>query len=146
MVIFELGIIRNGVSIVSKEYYKEHGMNIDSTLRGGFLSAMTSFAGDVFSDEIEEFSMRNFKITLITRSLESGKIDLIVYCIGDKKVNLHLVNDALRKILQEFVQKYSISEIDSDDMNTFIEFEQIIDQILGDLIKSSADRLRSIFG
>lgn len=67
MVIFELGIVNNGVPIISKQYYKEHGMSVDPLLRGGFLSALDSFATEVFADEMESFSMKNFKIVLLSR-------------------------------------------------------------------------------
>ncbi|MFX1298091.1 MAG: hypothetical protein ACFFD2_24975 [Promethearchaeota archaeon] len=147
MVIYELGIVCNGILLVSKEYYKEYEISLDPSLRGGIFSALTSLASEVFSDTIESFTLRNYKALLISRPHPTSKdMDIIAYCIGDKKINLELAKDALTRILDEFNQKYSYEDINSGNLNIYKVFEKKIDDILGDLAKSYTDRLKSIFG
>ncbi|MHA1309464.1 MAG: hypothetical protein ACTSQO_00930 [Candidatus Helarchaeota archaeon] len=146
MVIYELGIINNGVPLISKQYYEEHSMPVDPILRSGFLSALNSFAAQAFSDEIESFSMKNFKIVLLTHRIDETETENIIsYCIGDKKLNLKLAKRALTKIIEEFIDKYGSIDL-SRDLSEYDEFIPIFDKILGDLVKKPEDRLKSIFG
>jgi len=145
LVIYELGIIHAGVPIISKQYYEEHSGPVDPVLRGGFLSALNSFAAQAFSDEIESFNMKNFKIVLLThRNKDDESINLISYCIGDKKLNLKLAKRALVKILDEFISRYGTTNLPAD-LSEYDEFIPIFDKILGDLVKKPEDRLKSIF-
>ena len=147
MVIFELGIIRAGVPLISKQYYEEHSMPVDNVLRSGFLSALNSFAAQAFSDEIESFTMKNFKIVLLSeqQKKDTESEGIFSYCIGDKKLNLKLAKRALTKILEEFSNKYGKSDL-PNDLSTYDEFLLVFDSILGDFVKKPEDRLRSIFG
>lgn len=147
MVIYELGIVNNGVLLVSKEYYKELNIIFDPSLRAGFFTAINYIATELFSDTIESFDLQNFKIIFLSRTYNApNESDIIAYGIGDKRVNLKLAKDALTRILDAFFQKYNYSEINSGNLNIYCEFEQIMDGILGDLVKNYADRLKSIFG
>lgn len=145
MVIFELGIINSGVPLVSKQYYEEHSMPVDPVLRSGFLSALNSFATQAFSDEIESFSMKNFRIVLLSREIKNASENIISYCIGDKKLNLKLAKQALTRILDEFIESYGQDKI-KRELSEYDRFLPIFDDILGDLAKKPEDRLRSIFG
>ncbi|MHA1268998.1 MAG: hypothetical protein ACTSPY_04355 [Candidatus Helarchaeota archaeon] len=146
MVIYELGIINSGVPLISKQYYEEHSMSVDPILRSGFLSALNSFAAQAFSDEIESFNMKNFKIVLFTHKIGDGDSgNIISYCIGDKKLNLKLAKKALTRIMEEFINKFGSSDL-PNDLNEFDAFIPIFDEILGDLVKKPEDRLKSIFG
>jgi len=147
VVIVELGIVNNGVPIISKQYYKEHGMSVDPLLRGGFLSALNSFATEVFADEMESFSMKNFKIVLLSRLLrKTPPITIIAYCIGDKKLKPKTAQNALLKVLDLFVRRYDFLEDFNVDLALFEDFIPAFDAVLGDLAKKPDDRLRSIFG
>ena len=146
MVIYELGIIKAGVPLVSKLYYKEHSIPVDPVLRSGFLSALNSFASQAFADEIESFTMKNFRIVLLSREIIIDKpTNLISYCIGDKKLNLKLAKKALNRVLDEFLALYDIKNLPAN-LNEYNKFLQILDDIIGDFAKKPEDRLKSIFG
>ncbi|NVM52278.1 MAG: hypothetical protein HWN66_01155 [Candidatus Helarchaeota archaeon] len=155
MVFYELGIIFRDVPIISKQYYKEYGMALDPTLRTGFLSALMSFASEVFSDEIDSFIMKNFKIVILSRPLIKASEDstqperrphyIIVYGIGNKKLKLKTAKKALTKVLEEFLQQYGTLENWAGDIDMFAKFLPVFDEILGDLAKKPDDRLRSLF-
>ncbi len=142
-----MGIINNGVPLVSKQYYKENDMSVDPMLRGGFLSALNSFATEVFADEMESFSMKNFTIVLLSRPMrETPPLNIIAYTIGDKKLNLKLAKSALTRILDLFIQRYDFLDDLNVDLALFDDFIPAFDRVLGDLAKKPDDRLRSIFG
>ncbi|NVM54454.1 MAG: hypothetical protein HWN66_12190 [Candidatus Helarchaeota archaeon] len=147
MVIFELGIVNNGVPIISKQYYKEHNMAVSPILRAGFLSALNSFAEEAFADSVESFTMKNFKIVILSRLLRKfPPLDVIAYTIGDKKLKLKVAKSALTRILDEFIKQYGYLEDLSVNLTIFNDFLQVFDDILGDLAKKPDDRLKSIFG
>ncbi|MFX1452948.1 MAG: hypothetical protein ACFFCM_19080 [Promethearchaeota archaeon] len=146
MVIFELGIVKSGVPLVSKQYYEEYKVSVDSVLRAGFLHGLTTFVEEVFSDNIESFTMKNFKIAFISQTLNNSiREKLTVYCIGDNKLNIKFAKKALTQVLEEFIKKYGNLENFSGDILLFKEFGKVLDQILGDLIRKPDDRFRSVF-
>ncbi|MFX0142144.1 MAG: hypothetical protein ACFFDN_51375, partial [Candidatus Hodarchaeota archaeon] len=146
MVIFELGIVKSGVPLVSKQYYKEYNVNVDSVLRAGFLSGLTTFVKEVFSDNIESFTMKNFKIAFISHFLNQKKGEnIICFVIGDKNLKLKFAKKALTEVLNEFLKKYGNLENFSGDLNIFSEFSKVLDEILGDLIRKPDERFRSVF-
>ncbi|MBD3230169.1 MAG: hypothetical protein GF329_18465 [Candidatus Lokiarchaeota archaeon] len=143
MVIYELGLTKSGVPLISKQYYEEHNMAVDPVLRSGFLSALNSFAEQAFSDEIESFTMKNFRIVLLTYNKD--ELSVTSYCIGDKNLNLKVTKKALTKILDKFINKFGIKKLPKD-LSKFDNFLPVFDEILGDFAKKPEDRLKSIFG
>jgi len=146
MTIYELGLLCNGVPLISRQYYEEY--KVDPLLRGGFLSALNAFVEEVFSDEIETFVMKNFRIILMNRPFPTpdSSTFIISYCIGSKKFSPKTAKRALTRILEEFVQKYSYLKSLSCDLAVFNDFSPILDEILGDLTKTADARARSVFG
>jgi hypothetical protein len=142
VVIFELGIVKSGIPLVTKQYYEEYGTKVEQTLRAGFLSGMKIFAGEAFSDEIKSFTLENYKIVLSSRP---DYPDIFVYAIGDKKLNLKFAKKALTKVLEEFFAQYKTLEDFTGNLAMFKGFDQKIDEILGDLTKKPDDRFRAVF-
>ena len=121
-------------------------MKESTILRAGFLSGLNAFVQQTFSDEIESFHMKNNTIVLLTSSKdEVNATKLIFYCIGDKKVNLKTAQKALTKIRDAFFNKFGKLKKYSGDLSIYSEFEQVIDAILGDLIRKPDERIRSVF-
>ena len=147
MVIYELGLLNCGLPLISKQYYKEYNMNVDPLLRGGFLSALNAFAQEVFSDEIDSFSLKNFKIVLLSKPFNSsGQETIISYCIGDSKLKLETAKKALTKVLEVFFANYGHLKSLKVDLTIFNDFVTIFDDIVGDLARKPEDRLKSVFG
>ena len=145
--IFELGIIHKGIPLINKQYYEEYNTKITANLRGGFLSGLNSFVEEAFSDEIESFTMKNFKLIMLNRIIEEIKNQKItIYCIGDKKLSLKFAKKALNEVLDEFIKKFIKNLIKFDgNLSPFYKFNEILDRILGDLTKKPDDRFRTIF-
>jgi hypothetical protein len=147
MVIYELGLLNCGLPLVSKQYYKDYNMNVDPLLRGGFLSALNAFAQEVFSDQIDSFSLKNFKIVLLSKPFNSsGQETIISYCIGDSKLKLETAKKALTKVLEVFFANYGHLKSLKVDLTIFNDFVTIFDDIVGDLARKPEDRLKSVFG
>lgn len=147
MVIYELGLLNSGLPLVSKEYYKDYNMHVDPILRGGFLSALNAFAQEVFSDEIDSFSLKNFKIVLLSKPFhQSSQETIISYCIGDGKLKLETARKALTKVLEVFFANYGHLQSLKVDLDVFNDFIPIFDEIVGDLARKPEDRLKSVFG
>jgi hypothetical protein len=145
MKIYELGLLHHGVPLISKQYYQEY--KVDPLLRGGFLSAMNAFAEEVFSDEIESFVMKNFRIVLLSHPFPETSTDrLVSYCIGSKKLSPKVAKRALTRVLEEFTQQFKHLKDLNIDLAMFDDFLPILDDILGDLAKSADERARSVFG
>lgn len=146
MTIYELGILNNGVPLISRQYYEEY--KVDPLLRGGFLSALNAFVEEVFSDEIETFVMKNFRMVLMNRPFPKpdSPSHIISYCIGSKKFSAKTAKRALARILDEFVERYSYLQSLSCDLAVFEDFLPVLDEILGDLTKTADARARSVFG
>jgi hypothetical protein len=143
--IYELGLLHNGIPIISRQYYEEY--KLDPLLRGGFLGALNAFAEEVFSDEIDSFIMKNFKIIILSSPLnEACQGNIVSFCIGSKKLSLKVAKRALTRVLNEFIEQFKHLETLTCDLAIFEDFLPVLDQILGDLAKSTDDRARSIFG
>lgn len=147
MVIYELGLLNCGLPLISKQYYEEYNKKVDPLLRGGFLSALNAFAEEVFSDQIDSFTLKNFKIVLLCKPFNPSKQETIIsYCIGDTKLKLETAKKALTKVLEEFIIKYAHLESLKVDLKVFDDFLPVFDEVVGDLAKKPADRLKSVFG
>jgi len=146
MTLYELGLLSNGVPLISRQYYEEY--KVDPLLRGGFLSALNAFVEEVFSDEIETFAMKNFHIILMNRHFPkpTSSERIVSYCIGSKKLSTKVAKRALTRVLEEFIQRYGHLKSLSCDLAVFEDFLPILDDILGDLTKTADARARSVFG
>jgi hypothetical protein len=142
----ELGIIKDGIPLVSKQYYEENQIKNSAVLRAGFLSGLNAFVEHAFSEEIEAFRMKNFKLMLISRTIQNpNPTKIIFYCIGDKELDLNIVKKVITKVLDEFIKKYGQLEQLAGDLSKYHEFQESMDKILGDLIRKPDDRVRSVF-
>ena len=143
MKVFEIGLFHAGLPLVSRQYYEKY--KVDPLLRSGFLSALNSFAEEVFSDEIESFVMKNFRIVILSSPFSSDDY-ITSYCISSKKLSPKIAKRALIRVLEEFCSKYDHLKSLTCDIAIFDEFLPILDDILGDLTKSASDRAKSVFG
>ncbi len=144
IVILEIGISSSGVPLVSKQYYDEYNIKDSAILRAGFLSGLNAFVNQTFSDEIESFSMKKFTIVLSTSSTEKAH-NLIFYAIGDKKIDQKTAQKALARVKEEFFKQFGKLDRYSGDLTIYEDFQEVIDTLLGDLIRKPDERVRSVF-
>ncbi|MHA1268430.1 MAG: hypothetical protein ACTSPY_01465 [Candidatus Helarchaeota archaeon] len=147
MVIYEIGIIKAGITIITKYYYKQEGIEIDAQLRGAFLSAISSFASEAFADEIESFKMKKYQLLILNKKLSNNEQDYItIYCVGGIKLNINKAKNILTKIIEEFLIDYDNLKNFYGNVSMFNPFLDKIDQIIGDFSKRPTDRFKSVLG
>ena len=151
MAILELGInlgIRNLLNI--KYYSSDTGVGLDPELRAGFLSALESFTSEVFGDDINVISLASFKLVCYCDLIslpndESNKQPLISFAITEKETDSVVVKKHLSEVNSHFLNRFSLNDIFSKKEKFFKNFENRIDDIIGDLKLKTEDRFRSIF-
>lgn len=151
MAILEVGInigIRNLVEI---KYYSSSDNILDPNLRAGFLTALESFANEVFGDNISIISLSSFKLVCYCEMVQLPGNDVnnlqpcLSYAIIEKETDADIVKQQLNKIISYFLNRYSLNDIFSKKPKYFKKAESRIDEILGDLKLKIEDRFRSIF-
>ncbi|HUW90221.1 MAG TPA: hypothetical protein VMV43_06825 [Candidatus Nanopelagicaceae bacterium] len=151
MAILELGINLGIRNILNKKYYdSDTGVGLDPELRAGFLSALESFTSEVFGDDINVISLASFKLVCYCDLValpndETNKQPLISFAITEKKTESEVVKKHLKEINSRFLNRYSLNDIFTKKEKFFKEFEERVDNIIGDLRLKTEDRFRSIF-
>ncbi len=151
MAILELGINLGVRNILNKKYYdSDTGVGLDPELRAGFLSALESFTSEVFGDDINVISLASFKLVCYCDLValpndETNKQPLISFAITEKKTESEVVKKHLKEINSRFLNRYSLNDIFTKKEKFFKEFEERVDNIIGDLRLKTEDRFRSIF-
>ena len=115
MVIYELGIAKNGIPLVSRRYYDDHNVKMDTELYSGLISGIDMFVKETFSDEIETFSLKSFKIAFYSQTLNPDDPDDIItaFCIGNKKFKIS-------KEIDEFDNLKQNESLAKNNLNYFL--------------------------
>ncbi|MHA1734686.1 MAG: hypothetical protein ACTSU5_22340 [Promethearchaeota archaeon] len=148
MAILESGIIFDGITVVSREYYAS-GTSLDKNLRAGLLSAISGFAKEAFKDNIESFSLSNYEIVCLVKPVrvpgESTDSTILTFAIIEKGTNSKTVKKNLKKIVGAFLSRYSLLDVRKGNVTFFEEFGERMDGIFKDLRLKSEDRFKSVF-
>ncbi|MFW9971241.1 MAG: hypothetical protein ACFFDF_13695 [Candidatus Odinarchaeota archaeon] len=151
MAILEVGINIGMRNLVEIKYYSSTDDVLDSNLRAGFLTALESFTSEVFGDDINVISLASFKLVCYCEMIklptedENNKQPLISYAIIEKATDASVVKKQLSQILSYFLNRYPLNDIFSKKPKYFKQFENRINEILGDLKLKTEDRFRSLF-
>ncbi|MHA1729366.1 MAG: hypothetical protein ACTSWY_11620 [Promethearchaeota archaeon] len=164
MHISEIGIIVNGLTILNQSYGTK--LNIDNDLRDSLLDAILKMTEFVMSENIQNFNFGKYKLIVLSQNLvrpqkpdskakkdvnmnkvgRNTDTDLVVYGIGDKDVNVKIIQGLLKKVYNEFIKmfpKIGIKPI--GDITPFRAFKSVFDDILSDLSETAEERFGSIF-
>jgi len=150
MAVLEVGINLGNRNLIEKKYYGSNYV-LDPNLRAGFLSALESFTSEVFGDNINVVSLASFKLVCFCEMIqlpgedEKNKQPLLSFAIIEKETDSVLVKSLLKKILTYFQNRFSTNDIFSKKPKFFKNFQERLDQVLGDLRMKTEDRFRSIF-
>ncbi len=148
MAILEAGLMFEGITLVSQAYYTT-GVKLDEHLRAGMLSAITGFAKEAFEDHIESFSLSKYEIVCRGKPVRVPGYErdatVLAFAIIEKDTDIQLVKETIIKVLEAFVNRYSILEITSGNISKFEPFKKRMDDIFVDLRLKSEDRFKSIF-
>ena len=152
MAILEVGLNLGNRNLMEIKYYSSsdnHGL--DSSLRAGFLSALESFTTEVFGDDINVVSMASFKLVCSCEMLSSpeegdnAKEPLLCFAIIEKDTDAVVVKKLIIQIISHFRNRFSVNDIFSKKDKYFKNFEERVNEILGDLKLKTEDRFRSLF-
>ncbi len=151
MAILEVGINLGMRSLVEIKYYKSSDNVLDPNLRAGFLTALESFTSEVFGDDINVISLASFKLVCYCEMIQlptddaNNKQPLLSFAIIEKGTDTSVVKEQLNRIISYFINRYSLNDIFSKKPKYFRQFENRINEILGDLKLKTEDRFRSLF-
>ncbi len=76
---------------------------------------------------------------------ENNKQPLLSYAIIEKATDANVVKQQLNQIISYFLNRYPLNDIFSKKPKYFKQFEERINQVLGDLRLKTEDRFRSLF-
>ena len=154
--IIEVGVILNGLSILSKSYDKK--FTVDKDIRNGLLAAIMNMTKFVLSEHIQHFRFGEYKLVVTSQRLISKKknvkntgsvnlsSDLIVYIIGDRSLKTSIVQDLLKEINKKFIAMFpGLAEKQAGDMIKYRNFLPVFDEILLDLKDSPEKRFEHLF-
>jgi hypothetical protein len=151
MAILEVGINLDRKPLVEIKYYSSSDNILDPKMRSNFLTGVESFLDEAFDDEINVISLSEFKFIYYIKKLHLPGKDktisepLLSFAIIEQDTDPQFVRKHLKKIIKEFRNQYSLSDILSEDIEYFQNFKPRINQILGDLKLKIDDRLRTLF-
>ncbi|MFX1277193.1 MAG: hypothetical protein ACFFBP_21285 [Promethearchaeota archaeon] len=153
MAVLEIGISLGSRNLIDRKYYSSSDDVLDPNLRSGFLSALESFTTEVFGDDIHVVSLASYKLVCYTEMIISPdsndnhviKEPLLNYAIIEKETDAQVVKEHLKQISAYFLNRYSRNDLFSKKEKYFRNFQERIDEVLGDLRLKTEDRFRSIF-
>lgn len=151
MAILEVGINLGMRNLVEIKYYSSSDNVLDPNLRAGFLTALESFTSEVFGDDINVISLASFKLVCYCEMIRlpnddaTNKQPLLSYAIIEKGTDASVVKEQLNQINSYFLNRYPLNDIFSKKPKYFRQFENRINEILGDLKLKTEDRFRSLF-
>lgn len=151
MAILEVGINIGMRNLIEIKYYSSSDNVLDPNLRAGFLTALESFTSEVFGDDINVISLASFKLVCYCEMITlpdddvTNKQPLLSYAIIEKSTDASVVKEQLNEIISYFLNRYPLNDIFSKKPKYFKQFENRIDELLGDLKLKTEDRFRSLF-
>jgi len=151
MAVLELGINLGSRNLLEVKYYSDSDKILNPKYRAKFLAGLENYVSEVYGDKMNVISFPNFQIVCYYKMLKLASIDLdnaeplLAYAIIEKGTNPAFVKKNLKEIITEFLNCFPVNEIICEDIEIFKEFEEQINQILGDLRFKLDDRINSIF-
>ena len=145
-----MGINIGTKNLLNIKYYSSSDNTFDPNLRERFLSALESFANEVFGDDIHVISLASFKLVCSCKPValpgkeEDDKQPLLCFAITDKETDSKLVKKHLEEITIHFLNRFSFNAIFSKKQKHFQKFESRVNKMLGDLALKTEDRFRQL--
>jgi len=151
MAVLEVGINLGNKPLILIKYYSSSNYVLDPRMRAQFLIGIEGFVDEVFGDKINVVSASDFKFIFYYKKVQVPGKDknetqpLSTFAIIEQDTDPRFVKKHLKKILSKFRKRFALNDIISKDPSYFQDFEQRINEILGDLRLKIDDRLRSLF-
>jgi hypothetical protein len=146
LAIFELGLMKNGMLLVNRTYYKKMD-EFQKNRRSQIIDAISQVMSIVLDDSVKFMKIDEFVIGVFNTEikLENGvKINIDSYAIGDQKILHNQIFMLLKKITGKFIGLHG-TEKDINgiiDSKNFDDFGNEIDKILMDIQYTPIDRIK----
>jgi hypothetical protein len=119
-------------------------------LRGDFIAAIDNFTKNIFGEQLSMISLSNFNLLCNSRILTSPyngseKKALICYTIIEKNSKVEKIKGLIEEVLAQFLNRYSLYSLFSEEFNNYGEFLNRINEIVGDYRLKMDDRFRDLF-
>ncbi|MFX1365595.1 MAG: hypothetical protein ACFFCE_06490 [Promethearchaeota archaeon] len=151
MVVVEVGVNLGEKNLVDIKYHLSSDKILDPNVRARFLAGLKDFITEVFDDEINVISLKDFEIICHYAMIQfldkpdSKPQPLLLFAISERGTNRKLVKSRLEELLSQFLRMYSLKDIFFKDPKYFKAFVPHMNDILGDLRLNIEDRIKSIF-
>jgi hypothetical protein len=152
MVLFELGLLKNGMLIFEKKFYHIQDLNkINDDAKGQFMDAIFHLAKVSMTSSLTTLKFKQYRIVfqqIEVKAVNSEAIStFLIYAIGDKHLNITFSRKLLETILDLYRSKFEkyLNTNVSEKMVENGEFDNEISKIIGDFYSSSIDRMMNLF-
>lgn len=151
MAILEVGINFGSRNLLGVKYYSDSDNVISPKLRAKFLTGLEEYVSEVYGDKMNVISFSNFQIVCYYKMIKLTSTDLtsanplLVFAIIEKETDPSFVKKHLKEILNEFLNTFEVHEIICEDVEIFTDFDEKVNEILGDLRFKLDDRISSLF-
>jgi hypothetical protein len=141
LTVYEIGIMRDGVLLVLREYHTTS--TVDKDLKSALFSALETVSRNTFGDSLDFIQLKTMGIIYSKSPREEGKF--VAYAICDRNTDFKLVKGIMSKILEQFLKDYS-ENLDSPKRADYDNFKEKIDIFFKDLSEKPEQRAKSLFG
>ena len=102
-------------------------------------------------DEIQKFTLGTYTVVLLTQNIpftdiSEKKSKIHILCIVNKNTEIESLRKIMDNILTSFTNRFTSLDIFNHNRKKFVEFNERIDVLLGDLIPKTEDRFRNVIG
>lgn len=155
MVLYELAILKNGMIVFEKNFYKRNDLNkVSNYAKAQFLDAIFHVIKVASSNENDMMNTLDYEQFCICFHHIEKKIDglvtpisYLIYTIGDNRIKKDFSRLLLERILVLYLDKYekSANQIYAEKIDVSGEFGDLVNQIIGDFFQKKVDRMTDLF-
>ena len=152
MVLYELGLLKNGMLIYEKNYYHLKNLRrISPETKGQFLDAIFNMTKVSMKEKINTLKLKQYKIVFKESEKEYDKkqppINYLVYVIGDKRLNTSFFSKILETLMKFYLETYETNPTPyvAEKLKERGKFDKKIEQVIGDFYATSIDRMSELF-
>lgn len=155
LAVFELGVLKNGLLLVKREYYDK----LDRSIRvrhPQIIDGISKMASIILKDSVKFMKFDDLMVavyssmTPLNGHAESkyqrpSNFTIASYCIGDKAMMHHQIFPLLSRITQSFIRNFRPQLKNTkkiQDFDIYTTFSSEIDKILKDVQYTPIDRLK----
>ncbi|MBN2157337.1 MAG: hypothetical protein JW776_14930 [Candidatus Lokiarchaeota archaeon] len=152
MVLYELGLLKNGMLIYEKSFYHLKNLRrISQETKGQFLDAIFNMTKVSMSEKINTLKLKQYKIVFKEkeRLIDDSQpaVIYLVYVIGDKRLNTKFCSKILETLLDLYLSEFekNANPYVAEKIKEGSDLDEKISKIIGDFYATSIDRMSDLF-